>query len=256
MQFDSTSEKIISTAKRIAGNLQNTSYDVGENGWVFFTSTITYIEGEDHPEDYRRDWQWTRNEHVKYILRKDGRVFIHKSRDTIDDKYLSSKKEQADLGTTELNISNLDSDHTVREAVEYLDFDAPSNWSFSKEGHHLHGRYSFNHPKDYLWNIPGLEYKIADGSIPYGLLKYYDKTTRAVRPVKPFGQGILEMLEALPAEVKKKEQAIREKEQAIREEEQRKLAQQQSWECQGLCRYCGNKLTLFTRRCKSCYNKN
>ena len=41
-------------------------------------------------------------------------------------------------------------------------------------------------------------------------------------------------------------------EQKRQEEERRKKEQSKEWARQGLCRYCGGKLTFFTGRCKSC----
>ena len=249
---ETISEKIISTAKRVAVELQNKPIDADFGGWIFFTSTIRHMEGDDSSESWQRNraWEYVRKDETRYVLRKDGKIFIHKSEETSDWKYGRDVKnppkiERKDLGVTELVISNLDSDYSVHDAVEYLDFEM-SNWSY-EEGTQWNRRYYFSHPKDYLMRIPGN--KLNDlSSCPFGLRKYVEAyhATRKFAPDKPLGQGMLEMLEALPEEVAKKLEAAR----------QQELAQQQKWEQQGMCRYCGGKLAFLTRKCKNCNKKN
>jgi len=55
---------------------------------------------------------------------------------------------------------------------------------------------------------------------------------------------------------KEEEERKREEEQRKREIEQRRLDQQKKWASEGLCRYCGGKLSLFGRKCKSCGKEN
>ena len=263
MQFDpmtgkpyneTLSEKISSTAKRVAAELQNKPMDADFGGWVFFTSTTSYREDEESLESIKlnRAWEYVKKDETRYVLRKDGKIYIHKSQETSDRKYGATmrypeKIERKNLGATELVISNLDSDDSVRGAVEYLDFEM-SNWLYEDEGRsQFNGRHSFSHPKDYLWKLPG--YKLNDLSrLPIGLHKYLEAypTTGKVAPSKPLGQGMLEMLEALPEKVAKRLEAAR----------QQELAQQQKWEQQGLCRYCGGKLAFLFRTCKNCSKKN
>ena len=45
-------------------------------------------------------------------------------------------------------------------------------------------------------------------------------------------------------------------EQHLYEEQQRHLEQQNRWQAQGLCRYCGGKLSMFGHKCKSCGKQN
>jgi chemotaxis protein histidine kinase CheA len=59
------------------------------------------------------------------------------------------------------------------------------------------------------------------------------------------------------AEAAKKAKAEQEaKEAKEAEEKRRKAEQQKQWQAQGLCKYCGGKLALFSKKCKSCGKEN
>ena len=80
---------------------------------------------------------------------------------------------------------------------------------------------------------------------------------------RPRGEGLLKklkMLENNEANLKKWEEekeVIRKQRQAEEEEKRRKSKEQsQRWASQGLCRYCGGKLSFFGRTCKNCNKAN
>ena len=55
------------------------------------------------------------------------------------------------------------------------------------------------------------------------------------------------------ADEQRRQQEIQRKQQ---EEQRKKEAQSQQWAAQGLCRYCGGKIGVFGRKCKSCGMQN
>ena len=215
-------EKIISTAANVAQGMKNTSFDSGVDGWVFFQTDIHYIEDDWSDGAVARNawWEYETHDIIKYVLSENGKILICKSKDIKETKCGDGggKAEQQNLGVTEIDIASIKTNDFVQQTIEYLDFDISKNrWSFWNKEWGLgngEGRYFFTHPKDFLSRISGQALD-SGRNIPGNLLKNIARNPTRIIPDKPFGQGIIEALEALPqASIQKKQAVEREKRDA------------------------------------------